>query len=255
MGRLIDYPGVGFVLLFIVLSIATQFGARFLRRRRPLTDDTREDFGVIMAATLTLLGLLIGFAFSMAISRYDQRKNYEEAEANAIGTEYLRADLLPDEDARKVRELLLRYLDQRIAFYVTHDQEESRRLGVETARTQSELWSAVLVPARTQPTPTVTLAVSGMNDVLNSQGYAQAAMWNRIPVAARGLIILVAFCCSVMIGYCARRPESERGQLLILPAVVAMSLFLISDIDAARSGMIRVAPENLMSLAQSLRTP
>ena len=64
----------------------------------------REDFGFILAATLTLLGLIIGFSFSMATSRYDQRKNYEEAEANAIGTEYVRADLLPAADAATVRD-------------------------------------------------------------------------------------------------------------------------------------------------------
>jgi hypothetical protein len=68
-----------------------------------MAEDLREDFSVILSATLTLLGLLIGFSFSMAISRYDERKNYEEAEANAIGTEYVRADLLPAADAAKVR--------------------------------------------------------------------------------------------------------------------------------------------------------
>jgi hypothetical protein len=57
----------------------------------------------------------------MAISRYDQRKNYEEAEANAIGTEYLRADLLPTADRSNVRALLRNYLDQRILFYETRD--------------------------------------------------------------------------------------------------------------------------------------
>ena len=66
----------------------------------------REDFGLILAAALTLLRLIIGFSFSMATSRYDQRKNLEEAEANAIGTEYARAGLLPAADAAKVRALL-----------------------------------------------------------------------------------------------------------------------------------------------------
>ena len=68
-------------------------------------------------ATLTLLALIIGFTFSMALNRYDQRKIYEEEEANAIGTEYLRAELLPAADAAKVRTLLLNYLDQRVLFY------------------------------------------------------------------------------------------------------------------------------------------
>ena len=72
-----------------------------------------------MTATLTLLGLIIGFSFSMAISRYDQRKVYEEAEANAIGTEYVRADLLPAGDAARVRALLRDYKRlSRTAYFV-----------------------------------------------------------------------------------------------------------------------------------------
>ncbi len=76
-----------------------------------------------MTATLTLLALLIGFSFSMAINRYDQRKIYEEDEANAreLGTEYLRTDLLPPVAATNVRTLLITYLDQRILFYETRD--------------------------------------------------------------------------------------------------------------------------------------
>jgi hypothetical protein len=84
-----------------------------LRRRiRPLKKDEREDFDTVLTASLTLLALIIGFSFSMAVSRYDQRKNYEEAEANAIGTEFLRADLLPSEVAARVRQLLKMYVDQ-----------------------------------------------------------------------------------------------------------------------------------------------
>ena len=175
-----DNPLLVFVLSFFVLSLSARIGASFFRRQRKLEGEIREDFGVILAATLTLLGLLIGFSFSMAISRNDQRKNYEEAEANAIGTEYVRAGLLPAADAAKVRALLRNYLDQRVLFYTTRDAQQIRQINARTAQVQTELWSAVLAPAAAQPTPMVALAVSGMNDVLNSQGYTQAAWWNRI---------------------------------------------------------------------------
>ena len=101
-----DYPLLVFVIFFFVLWLSVLIGAKFLRRLRKWEEGKREDFGIILGATLTLLGLIVGFSFSMAISRYDQRKNYEEAEANAIGTEYIRADLLPAADAAKVRALL-----------------------------------------------------------------------------------------------------------------------------------------------------
>ena len=85
----------------------------------------REDFGVVQAATLTLLGLIIGFSFSMATTRYDLRKTYEEAEANAIGTEYVRAGLVPGANGAKVRALLKKYLDLRILFYRARDGRTS----------------------------------------------------------------------------------------------------------------------------------
>jgi hypothetical protein len=105
MGNVRDYPLLVFVLSFIALWLSAQIGASVLRRRLTLEEGAREDLGVVLAATLTLLALIIGFSFSMAVNRYDQRKNYEEAEANAIGTEYVRADLLSQVDAAKVRAL------------------------------------------------------------------------------------------------------------------------------------------------------
>src|SRR5262249_12943226 len=85
---------VFFVFSLVVMWLSAWFGAAVLRKHRNLAEGMRSDFGTILAATLTLLGLIIGFSFSMAITRYDQRKNYEEAEANTIGTAYARADLL-----------------------------------------------------------------------------------------------------------------------------------------------------------------
>jgi hypothetical protein len=163
-----------------------------------LKDSEREVFGVVEVATLTLLGLIIGFSFSMAISRYDLRKTCEEAEANAIGTEYLRAGLLPAADAAGVRGLLKKYLDLRVAFYRTSNERALQQINADTAQLQAKMWSAVTVAtaagaaekasAGAQPPPVVALAVSGINDVLNSQANTQAAWWNRIPIAAWGLM-------------------------------------------------------------------
>ncbi len=253
MNNATDYPLLVFVLSFFVLWLSARIGASFLRRVRKLEEDKREDVGIILAATLTLLGLIIGFSFSMAISRHDLRKNYEEAEANAIGTEYVRADLLPAADAAKVRALLRNYLDQRVLFYMTRDEQEIRQINARTAQLQTELWSAVRAPAAAQPTPMVALAVSGMNDVLNSQGYTQAAWWNRIPIAAWVLMAAIAICCNVLVGYRAQNVKAEGILLLVLPLVVSIPFFLIADIDSPRGGVIRANPQNLANLVESLR--
>ena len=112
------------------------------------------------------------------------------------------------------------------------------------------VWKATSRPANAQPNPVVALAVAGMNDVLNSQGYTQFAWWNRIPIPAWGLMAAIAIFCNVLIGYGARTRESL---LLVLPLAVAISFFLIADIDSPRRGLIRVEPQNLISLAQSLQ--
>lgn len=250
MNDVIEYPPLVFVVSFFVLWVSTRIGTRV--RRRNLEQEVREDFGVILGATLTLLGLIIGFSFSMATNRYDQRKNLEEAEANAIGTEYVRADLLPPADAAKVRALLKSYVDQRVLFYTTRDAQSLRQIDARTAQLQSELWSAILAPAAAQPTPIVGLAVAGMNDVLNSQGYTQAAWWNRIPVAAWGLMGAIAIFSNLLLGFGARNPKAERGLHLVLPLVVSVAFFLIADIDSPRRGVILVNPQNLVSLAESL---
>jgi hypothetical protein len=246
-----NYPFVVFALSFALLWLAALLGA-VLRRKRNLEADEREDFNLVIAATLTLLGLIIGFTFSMAVSRYDLRKNYEEAEANAIGTEYVRADLLPDVDAGRVRLLLRQYLDERVMFYQTRDHQELLQINAVTSRLQTDLWNAVKSPSEAKPTPVVALVVSGMNDVLNSQGYTQAAWWNRIPFAAWGLMVAIAICCNVLIGYGALHAEAKSIRLIVLPLVVAISFLLIADIDSPRSGVIHVRPQNLMSLAQSI---
>jgi hypothetical protein len=250
--KLMNFPAVVFVISFVVLWLATKVGSWVRARRIDLDDRSREDLQFILGSTLTLLGLIIGFTFSMAISRYDQRKNYEEEEANAIGTEYLRSELLPPADASKIAPLLANYLDQRILFYKTRNSEELRQINAQTAHLQDQMWSAVRLPASAQPTPVVALAVAGMNDVLNTQGYTQAAWWNRIPVEAWSLLVAIAVCCSILMGYNVRNPRSTIT-LLVLPLTVSISFFLIADIDSPRGGIIRVKPNNLINLAESFQ--
>ena len=252
MNNPLNFPLVVFVISFLALWISSWIGV-FLRGRMGKLDDlTRQDFSVVRAATLTLLGLIIGFSFSLAVSRYDQRKNDEEEEANAIGTEYLRADLLPAPYATRAKSLLVSYLNQRILFYRSRNAHELQQINSTTAQLQDELWSAVRVPATMQPTPLSTLSVTGMNDVLNSQGYTQAAWWNRIPVAAWCLMGAIAIWANLLLGYAARSVETHRLLASALPFIASIAFFLIADIDSPRSGVIRVPPKNLIILSQSL---
>jgi len=252
MTFLVNHPVLVFVVTVAVLAASARFGAALRKGRDDMDEKERADYGIILAAILTLLGLIIGFTFSMASTRYDQRKNYEEEEANAIGTEYVRADLLPAANAEKIRELLRSYLDQRILFYTTTSGDKLRQVTATTAKLQSELWDAVKTPASTGRSAVEALTVSGMNDVLNSQGYTQAAWRNRIPLAAWALMCVIAICCNVMIGYYMRPTDNKGIRFLVMPIIVAISFLLIADIDSPGRGIIRVQPQNLISLADSI---
>ena len=246
----LNYPISVFVGSFAIFWLGARIGAIVHSRYGELGESTLEDFKLVLGATLTLLGLIIGFTFSMAVSRYDQRKNLEEEEANAIGTEYVRTDFLPSANAAKVRALLKSYLYQRILFYTTAEGHLLEQNKVQTAQLQKEMWSEVKGPTSENPTPVAAIVAQGMNDVLNSQGYSQAAWWNRIPVAAWILLITIGILCNVLIGYLA---HDRASPFWILPIFLAISLFLIADIDSPARGVIRVHPQNLENLANSLR--
>ena len=188
----------------------------------------------------------------MAIDRHDQRVVLEEAEANAIGTEYLRADLLPPKSTAALKMLLNRYLDQRILFYSKQDRESAQEINRITGEIQNALWAEILPVAHSQPSPTVALTLSGMNDVLNSQGYTQAAWWNRIPYTAWGLMGAIAICANLLVGFGARNFKDNICLFMIFPFVISVSFFLISDIDTPRGGVIKIQPRNLMYLKESL---
>jgi hypothetical protein len=251
MSSIVDKPFVVLGVFLISQWIAAYLGDFARARYRPARKEEQEDLDVVQSAVLTLLALIVGFSFSMAVSRYDLRKNYEEAEANAIGTAYARADLLPTESVASVRDLIRKWLEARIVFY---EQREERQIGEvdhEFEKLQAELWSAILPASKAQPTPVTALVIAGINDMLNAQSRTQGAFWNRIPIAAWGLMVFIALACNLLLGYGERR----RGALLLLviPMIVSISVFLIADIDAPRGGIIRVLPHNLISLSQSLK--
>jgi len=225
-------------------------GWGYLRRRRGNVDAAElEDLGIILTAALTLLALIVGFSFSMAVTRYDQRKTYEVEEANAIGTEYVRASLLHADDAAKMHELLRSYLEQRISFYTARNERQLEQINASTAEFQAHLWAVVQAAVAEQPTPIMALAISGMNDVLNSERYTQAAWWNRIPRPAWWLMLAVAIGCNLLFGYNARQPSEEQTrEFLILPLIVSIAFVLIAEMNTPGGGLIRVHPENLEHL-------
>jgi hypothetical protein len=247
-----DSPVVTFVLSFASLWISAQIGIHLRRRRPSLEIVAPEDLTILLTATLALLSLIIGFTFSMALAEYDQRKNAEQREAGAIGTEYDRAKLLPEAEASKVRGLLKDYLRQRILFYASNNTRELREIDTATTRLQKDLWSSVQTAGAIKPDPIAALVISGMNEALSSQEYAQAAWWKRIPLEAWLLMEATAICGNFLLGYIAGRNRMRAKRFLVLPLLVSTAFFLVADLDNPRYGVISVNPQNLANLSRSM---
>ena len=212
--NIMNFPVILSICTMLVLWAAAQLGAFARGRYSWIDEEDHEAFGILLGATLTLLGLLIGFSFSMATNRYDQRKGYEEEEANAIGTEYVRADLLPQPSRTKIQQLLVEYLDLRIQRYDAHALQDVSGIAAKTARIQGDLWGEAKNAAGANPSPIVATAVVGMNDVLNRQGYTQAARLNRIPIAAWALMGIIAMFSNFLIGLGAKKKSKKKSRAL-----------------------------------------
>ncbi len=248
---LVDHPLLFFAVTLALFLGSTRMGVLVRLHGHKLTPAERAEFDLVRNAMFTLLGLLIGFAIAMAVSRYDLRKSLEESEANAIGTEFLRLDLMPADVAAKARALLRTYADERIAFYALMNSDELANNAAATADTANALWTAIAPATRAAPTAVTALVAAGMNDVLNSYGYTVAAWRNRLPPEVWMLLILVAASCNVLIGFGAERLSWTTHA--ILPLTASLAILLIADVEGPHNGFVRVHPVNLIDAAASIR--
>lgn len=245
-----SYPLTWFVASFVGLRVAAEVGV-YLRGKRAYSEGVRDDLKLVLSATLTLLALIIGFSFSMAGTRFEQRRTVEEQEANAIGTEYLRVSLLPAPEAARAHALLREYVDQRIRFYTTRPSDELNDLDAATLSMQNAMWDVVKKAAVAKPTPVTALVASGMNDVIDAQGFTTAAWINLIPPAAWLLLLSIAFGCCALLGFLRQQNDRSRS-VFLMPLVIAISIYLIADLASPRAGIINTPPNNMQSVKASM---
>ncbi len=248
---LVDHPLLFFAATLTLFLGSTRIGVAARLHGHKLTPAERAEFDLVRNAMFTLLGLLIGFAIAMAVTRYDLRKSLEESEANAIGTEYLRLDLMPADPASAARALMRTYVDERIAFYALIHPADMAQNAAGTAETMNALWAAIAPSTRAAPTAVSALVAAGMNDVLNSYGYTVAAWRNRLPPEVWMLLILIAASCNFLIGFGAERLSAATHA--ILPLTASLAILMIADVEGPHNGFVRVHPVNLIDAAASIR--
>jgi len=245
-----DYPVLIFVSAVLLQWLAACLGSLASQRRQDITPEIRPDFSAVQGAILTLLGLIIGFSFSMATARYDLRRSYEAAEAGAIGTVDLRADLVPTANAAEIRRRLRRYTDLRIEFFRARREDEIQKIDAEAATLQRRMWELTVRPAIEQPNSVTALAVTGMSDLSTAEGNSQAALRSRIPMLAWGLLFIIAMFANGMLGYGARQMRPKL--FFLLPLALGIAFLLVAEIDNPRQGIVHIVPRNLLRARASL---
>jgi hypothetical protein len=246
-----------FIVLLLLLGFS-ELGFRLGRRLHERKDEPRKgQIGSVQGAVLALLGLLLGFTFSMAIGRFEHRRELVLQEANSIGTTWLRAALLPEPQHLAVEDLLRRYVDARLAFYDA-GSEAARRDEAEaaTARLQRELWTHTVAAAKAAPTPITATFIATLNDTIDLDATRLHALRSKVPGAVWLLVLVVAAagCYASGYGTGATGVRSVFANLL-LPALIAIVVTLISDLDRPRQGLIGISQQPLLDLKASIAKP
>lgn len=245
------------LLLFGVVLGTTLLGWVAGRRLRAHADALREPVGVIQAALLGLVALILALGLTMAVGRYDARRTAVVDEANAIGTTYLRAQTLAEPVRTRSLALLRRYTDAVIAYSETVPGTSRQRVAIaEAERLQRGLWrlaGEALAGAPTDSAP--RLYVESLNGMIDMETVRTSALRNRVPSAVLAVEVAGA---AVALGLLALYLAMlSRGMLSIAlaAAFVAVLLLVTFDLDRPTRGMIRVPDTPLVALRASMELP
>ena len=198
---------------------------------------------VVETATLGLVALLLAFTFQVSMSRFEEARQLIVSETNAIGTAYLRLDLLEPSDRTEIRGLFRTYLEDRIHIYeVVSSGGDAAPIVSQTRQLQDEIWSRVLESSRRAPLPAAPiLLVPAVNQMIDLTTARLVSLRTRLPVLVKGLLFALALISSAVIGY-AMGLQRRRSPVpvAIFSLIVSATIYTVLDLDSPRSGLIRL---------------
>ena len=245
----------------VVLSIAVfagclacmEAGFRFGRRRGREGEGT----GPVDGAIFGLLGLLLAFSFAGATSRLDHRRQLITNEANAIGTALLRIDLLPADAQPEMRRMFREYVDARIRMQEQlFDPGAAEREMARATALQQALWTRAVAASRAAAGPDASLLLlPALNEMIDITTSRRVALYIHIPVLIQVLLVLVSLLSALLAGHAMAGGRRSRLHMVAYALVLAVTLYVVVDLDHPRSGLIRLdaADQALRSLRDSIR--
>lgn len=239
--------------LLISMGAAIEGGYRIGRRKEVSANKATKDHIItIQGSMLGVLALLLAFSFSLALQRFDNRNAAVVEEANAIGTTFLRAQLLPDSVRSDARKLLQSYVDLRVqASAITLDKEADRKILLgKASQVLDALWDCARRAAAEDPNPVTSgLFIQSLNETIDAYGQRDAAVRRHVPEVIVFLLFGTFLMTGGVLGYAAgvagHRPSSVSYMLVGLIVVIT---FAIIDLDRPRRGLIKVDQTSLIDV-------
>lgn len=240
-------------LMIFFLSVGAGYWIGYKAQKAVVQD---SQINTIQGAILALFGLLLAFTMSMASSRYEVRRQLVLTESNAIGTAYLRAQLLPEPYSTQIKSLLRDYVDARLEFYNARIDPLRFQVALDkTKQLQDRLWQqAGLASALDTRSVTTGLFIQSLNEVIDLHSTRLAAMKNRVPETVIYLLFIMAVISLGVVGYASGLvPHRNMIPALVIAFLTVVIIMVIIDLDRPRTGLILINQESMIQLQQSLR--
>ncbi len=244
-----------FLGVLVLFDVGRKIGIAQLARD---PDAPAKGAGPVEASILGVLGLLLAFTFSGAASRFEARRQLIAVEANAIGTAYLRVDLLPSDAQPEMRQLFRDYVDTRIETYRTSaDLADVQTKLSEAAALQGKIWEAAVAAFGPEsPMYAATLLLSALNDMIDVTTTIVAATQNHPPTIVFVLLAALNLTSALLVGYVTCQTKSRTWfHVLVLATTVSLTFYVIIDLEFPRLGLIRIdqADQLLIDVRSSMR--
>ncbi len=249
-------PIVGVFVAFAIVALITSEGGYRLghwwQQRTP--DEKEGPTNMIVGSLLALMAFLLAITMGMASDRFDTRRRLVLAEANSVGTTYLRAGYLPEPASSEIRDLLREYVPLRI---VTNDLADVRVRIARSAEIQAKIWSIAEGLARATPESDVlALFIDSLNETIDlHETRVIAGLYARVPETILILLLLGSMLTLGMVGYNAGL-TGRRSPLtaIVLIAVLGAVITLVVDLDRPREGFLTVSQQPLIDLQEQIET-
>lgn len=242
-----------FPITVAIALVAVELGYRLARYRQKRSLEEKESpVGAMVGATLGLLAFMLAFTFGLAGSRFEDRRQILLSEANAIGTTYLRAAMLPAPMNVEARNLLREYTDVRLEGV---QPDKFAQAVAKSEELHGRLWSVAVAATEKDRSDITGLFVQSLNEVIDLHATRlMAGVRSRVPSIIWIVLYLLAFISLLMMGYHTRLTGSRRS-LAVVALVLGFSsvLYLIADLDRPGQGMLRVSQQSMIDLRRSMK--